>query len=311
MTISLIDLSYGKPQRKFCQSPFTGIMVSVRIRPATAADLSSLRALLLEANETSLPIGAVVREKCFDEGFGGEARAIVADEGGTLTGVAVTCGSALRLIAVAPEERRRGVGSQLMREILEESRARKRLVVGAAPGNYLVPGVPLSASETIRFLRNRGFERIGEATDMTVELGSVPDPPRVHRLARAEDHPRLLAFVRDFFGESLGWEIELGIRRNSLIRIAVREEKVVGFSACEINNRGIGSFGPQGIHPDSRRRGLGRELLLESLGDLRELGYTTARIPWVSSEEYYERSCGARVVERFVTLARGETVHSS
>jgi mycothiol synthase len=286
-------------------------MVSVRIRPATAADLSSLRALLLEANETSVPIGAVVREKCFDEGFGGEARAIVADEGGTLTGVAVTCGSALRMIAVAPDERRRGIGSQLLGEVLDQSRDRKRLVVGAAPGNYLVPGVPLSAGETIRFLRNRGFERIGEATDMTVDLGSVSDPPRVHRLTTAEDHPRLLDFVRDFFGEALRWEIALGLRGSSPVRIAVEEDRVVGFSACEINNRGIGSFGPQGIHPDSRRRGLGRELLLESLGDLRELGYTTARIPWVSSEEYYERSCGARVVERFVTLARMQNVHSS
>lgn len=285
-------------------------MVAVLVRPATVADLPSLQILLRKANETSVPIGAVIREKCFDEGFGGEARAIVADERGTLTGVAVTCGSALRLIAVAPEERRRGIGSQLLGEVLE-SRDRERLVVGAAAGNYLVPGVPLSAGETIRFLRNRGFERIGEATDMTVELGSVPGPPRVHRLARAKDHPRLLDFVREFFGESLRWEIELGIRRNSLLRIAVREEKIIGFSACEINNRGIGSFGPQGIDPDSRRSGLGRELLLESLGDLRELGYTTARIPWVSSEEYYERSCGARVVERFVTLARGETVHSS
>lgn len=280
-------------------------MVAVLIRPATIADLPSLRILLRNANETSVTIDAVVREKCFDEGFGGEASAIVADSGGTLSGVAVTCGSALRLIAVDPEERQRGIGSQLVGEVLERSRNRKRVVVGAAPGNYLVPGVPLSAGETIRFLRNRGFERIGEATDMTVDLGSVSDPPRVHRLATAEDHPRLLDFVRNFFGEALRWEIELGLRGSSPIRIAVQEERVVGFSACEINNRGIGSFGPQGIHPDSRRRGLGRELLLESLGDLRELGYTTARIPWVSSEEYYQRGCGARVVERFVTLARG------
>jgi mycothiol synthase len=276
----------------------------VPVRPATIADLPALRILLRKANETSVAIDAVVREKCFGEGFGGEARAIVVDDGGTLLGVAVTCGSALRLIAVDPEERRRGIGSQLVGEVLERSRTRKRIVVGAAPGNYLVPGVPLSASETIRFLRNRGFERIGEATDMTVDLSSISDSPRLHRLATAEDHPRLLDFVRDFFGEALRWEIELGIRRNSPIRVAVREENVVGFSACEINNRGIGSFGPQGIHPEARRRGLGRELLLESLRDLRDLGYTTARIPWVSSEEYYERSCGARVVERFVTLAR-------
>ena len=64
----------------------------------------------------------------------------------------------------------------------------------------------------------------------------------------------------------------------------------------------VGIFGPLGVDPSVRGHGLGCLLVHRALGSLRELGYSRAVIPRVGSEAFYERCCGARVVERLKLL---------
>jgi phosphoribosylglycinamide formyltransferase-1 len=62
-----------------------------------------------------------------------------------------------------------------------------------------------------------------------------------------------------------------------------------------------GIFGPFGVAPAARGRGLGALLLHAALGSLRERGYRDALIPVVGGERligYYEREAGARVAQR-------------
>ena len=64
----------------------------------------------------------------------------------------------------------------------------------------------------------------------------------------------------------------------------------------------VGIFGPFGVARPFRGSQLGHHLLRAALAELRALGYDFALIPAVSESElveYYERECGARIVEEF------------
>ncbi len=64
---------------------------------------------------------------------------------------------------------------------------------------------------------------------------------------------------------------------------------------------GTGVFGPIGVAADARGEGIGADLAVLGCARLRELGYRRALIPAVGGlqlERFYERTLGARVVER-------------
>jgi phosphoribosylglycinamide formyltransferase-1 len=66
--------------------------------------------------------------------------------------------------------------------------------------------------------------------------------------------------------------------------------------------KGVGIFGPFGVAQEFRGCVLGPQLLLAALSSLKQAGYTQALIPAVGAEKlagYYEKHCGARVVEKF------------
>jgi hypothetical protein len=60
----------------------------------------------------------------------------------------------------------------------------------------------------------------------------------------------------------------------------------------------VGIFGPMGV--DHKMRGLhvGIVLARRALGSLKAMGFAHALIPAVGPIEFYEKHCGARVVER-------------
>ncbi len=65
---------------------------------------------------------------------------------------------------------------------------------------------------------------------------------------------------------------------------------------------GVGVFGPFGVAPKERGRGVGRALLGRALGALCESGYERAIVPAVGDERlarYYAEFAGAEIAERF------------
>jgi GNAT superfamily N-acetyltransferase len=65
-----------------------------------------------------------------------------------------------------------------------------------------------------------------------------------------------------------------------------------------LDRRDVGLFGPMGVDQRLRGKGIGRVLARRALASLRDLGFAQALIPAVGPVEFYERACGARVVER-------------
>jgi len=60
----------------------------------------------------------------------------------------------------------------------------------------------------------------------------------------------------------------------------------------------VGIFGPMGVDPALRGLGIGTLLTQRALLSLKQLGFARALIPAVGPVEFYERCCGARVVQR-------------
>lgn len=110
----------------------------------------------------------------------------------------------------------------------------------------------------------------------------------------------MLQFVEREFGPI--WRFEAS-RAETIFHVEVDGE-IAGFATHEANNRGLGFFGPTGVDQRFRGRGLGRELLLASLGDLARRGFREVVIPWTDALDFYRKSCGAEVAHKFVILRR-------
>jgi len=62
----------------------------------------------------------------------------------------------------------------------------------------------------------------------------------------------------------------------------------------ECSRRGF--FGPTGVLPELRGKGIGAALLLRCLESMREMGYAYAVIGGVGPASFYEKVCGAFLI---------------
>ena len=102
----------------------------------------------------------------------------------------------------------------------------------------------------------------------------------------------LLDWVRGAFYEA--WASEVDVAMSNSPRtcfVAVANGKFVGFACYDAS--ALGYFGPVGVDPSYRGRGVGRALLLACLLDMKLRGYGYAIIGWAAAPDYYERMIGA------------------
>ena len=264
------------------------------IRNGTRPDLPQLTELLRAANNTPYDLSRVAEEKCFGAGVQGDPEVRIHGE---FEGLSVRCGDALRLLAVAPAHRRKGIGTAL----LEDARARGATLIGAEAGNYFTPGVMADDVDTLQFFLAHGFAESESTLNLEAEALVAPIDG-VHR-AMPADRNRVLRFIEKDFGAI--WRFEAAHAFNvgePTIFYAEENGEVIGFAAHDVNNRGLGWFGPTGVRSSLRGKGIGSRLLLASLADLRRLGHQRVVIPWTDAVEFYRRACGAEVTHRFVVL---------
>jgi len=93
-------------------------------------------------------------------------------------------------------------------------------------------------------------------------------------------------FVRDTAGACLGF--------------ATYEQRALRYWWLDgwLENPAVGIFGPMGVDPALRGKGVGMVLTQRALLSLKDLGFSQALIPAVGPIQFYERCCGARVVQR-------------
>jgi len=269
------------------------------IRAAGRDDLEAITLLLVRSNDQPYDIAPVAEEKCFGEGMAGPPAVQVYEDQGELRGVVVTCGRYLRLIAVHRDFRRRGIGSELMRQAAEQTH-----VIFAEAGNYFTPGIVESDSGTIAFFQRHGYQE--PRWTQNLEASDLPEtmPSGVAR-AIPGDQERVLGFVEREFGRIWRFETAKAFTRDPPpVVFTEKAGEITGFAAYDVNNVGLGFFGPTGIVRALRGRGIGRKILLASLADLRRRGYQRVVIPWTDALDFYRKSCHAEVTHRFLSLTR-------
>jgi GNAT superfamily N-acetyltransferase len=141
--------------------------------------------------------------------------------------------------------------------------------------DLLVPLYKLpSAHETVEKLREEGI---------------------IIRRAYPFELSRVRRFISAQFSESWADEAEACFIAPPInCWIAVHEKKCIGFACVESTARGF--FGPTGVDPTYRGKGIGAALLLVALQGLRDMGYGYGIIGGAGPVEFYEKIAGATVI---------------
>jgi GNAT superfamily N-acetyltransferase len=269
-------------------------------RVATKDDLPQLRELFARANDAPYDLAAVAEEKCFGDGIVGAPITTIVEERGRIRAAAVRCGKWLRVLIVDRDARRQGLATRLLEDGIS--------VIAAEPGNYFTPGVPLQDEGALAFFKARGFVETATTwnLDVALEKGSFASPPEVRRPAYDEAE-RVLAFVERAFGRVWRFEAAKAFERElPPAFISEAGGEIIGFAVHDVNNRGLGWFGPTGVDATMRGRGVGGRLLVASLGDLQRLGYDNAVIPWTDALEFYRKVAGAIPAQQFIAFAKSQ-----
>ncbi|MCC7541045.1 MAG: GNAT family N-acetyltransferase, partial [Deltaproteobacteria bacterium] len=120
--------------------------------------------------------------------------------------------------------------------------------------------------------------------------------------------PRVASWVGHHFGR--GWRHEVSValaQRPASVHVVEHSGRIVGFAAHSARLAGLGTFGPTGVLPRHRGKGIGQLLLSRCLRDLEKAGHAQATIAWVGPRDWYAKACGAVVEREYVTLARTMT----
>jgi GNAT superfamily N-acetyltransferase len=137
--------------------------------------------------------------------------------------------------------------------------------------------------------------------DLLVNLLKAPAPaPLVDQaitIRRAQPFESSLVcnFITTNFNQAWADEVLIGFGRQPVsVFIATSEKQIVGFAAYECTRRCF--FGPTGVVPEARNKGIGKALLLAALQGLREMGYVYAIIGHAGPIDFYQKEVGAIII---------------
>ncbi len=140
--------------------------------------------------------------------------------------------------------------------------------------------------------------------DLLVPLYRLPARPDetalraqgiVLRRANTFELTRVSQFIQTHFSQ--GWADEAAAtfgRQPVSCFLTISDGQITGFAAYDSTRRGF--FGPTGVDPAHRGKGLGRALLLASLWGLFDMGYAYALIGAAGPVEFYRETVGAIVI---------------
>ena len=290
------------------------------VSPLRPDEADAARAVWNRAAPHDAVSPALFHEKVWGEPVG---TALAARDRGAVVGLAVgvlwpvpgEVRGSVRLLAVAPEARRRGVATALVRRLagtLRQQGATSLRLAEAAP-NYLTPGVDERYASGRAFAAASGFRETGRSVNLGVDLAAQdwqtgPDEARLAgvgiavRRASAADRAPLAAVLAAHWP---AWEpeVDLALGRGTL-HLAAQGGRAVGFAAHGATNAEAGWFGPMGTVPETRGLGVGAVLLRRCLADLRGRGLGHATVAWAAALPFYERVAGATVERAFRRFER-------
>jgi GNAT superfamily N-acetyltransferase len=227
----------------------------------------------------------------------------------------------LRVLAVRPEARGRGIGAALLacaEDVLRADGVTRARALDQ-PGNYLAPGIDVRNTDTIAWLERRGWVRGADAvTNLLIDVRTNPlvSAARAAELAEGlrargydvrwateADRAGLLAAVAGEFGGAWPWELDRALGEPSGVVGAWKDGALAGFAAHDGNNRGLGWFGPAGTWPAHRGQGVGEALLMACLVAVAR-DHARCEVAWIGPRRFYERVAGIAGERQFWPMSR-------
>lgn len=206
----------------------------------------------------------------------------------------------LEVVAVHPRFRRRGIATALWRRMEGRMKAAgaRRVWTLSRSLDWGIDLVRFPAAVVL--LLRLGFEKLRDVYDQEADLTKLDfdtgrDEARLKRegiavrRARYEDRPALKKWLRRLFPQWLDVPGAITREGKQSVHVVHRGRKLIAFSASS-----GGGFGPIGVEPRYRWKGLGKVLLLRCLADVRDRGHRKALIGWANFP-FYARSISAPI----------------
>jgi GNAT superfamily N-acetyltransferase len=219
--------------------------------------------------------------------------------------------SFLSYLYVENDSRKIGIGSSLISHFIELSRKQSanQIVIpgftGNAPG-YLQPGVNVETEkDALRLFRGHGFTEINKVFSMQRMLIDPIDIPIDKNWEVC--HPDLddVDSLSDAISHSVPGEWNSIFKERLMLNptkilIAKNSECVGAYSTWQETR-----FGPIGVRPEFRGRGLGRLILGHSLESMKRQGESKAWFSWSDEENLnFYQNFGFEITQRYLRLRR-------
>jgi mycothiol synthase len=227
---------------------------------------------------------------------------------------------------VLPAYRRAGVGAALLGHVTAALKAGGAQEVAIAPyvPNYFIPGVDVALyADAVTFLQRHGFAVQSRPISMRADISTfaVPEDIAATRDRIMADGvqisvatPEDIVPIRQFLRRCFSWDwlrfagevmqdLFAGNPWTTGMLVAKQGGEVVGYAQFRAER-----FGPFGVDPALRSRGIGRVLLAQTLLEMRQRGYHCAWFLWTGDDaaRLYQR-CGFREVRRFAVMRKALT----
>ncbi len=312
-------------------------MTRAFVRGYAAADEADLVGVWNAAMASDPIAPAVFRRKVLLDPNFDAAGCLVAEADGAIRGFVLSLGRRvpffneglqadeawITAFGVHPEWQRRKIGSQLLEATVQRLCEQGRTTVSVSPyvPYYFIPGVDVAVyAPALAFLQRHAFVEVSRPLSMHAELTGFHIPDSILqtaarlasegldvRPAEPADIVPVLEFVRQHF--SWDWHREAaeifadlfaGDPRQVNLLVATQAGEVVGYAQHRAER-----FGPFGVNPALRSRGIGRVLLARTLVEMLKRGYHAAWSLWTgdNAARLYAQ-CGFHEVRRFAVMKR-------
>lgn len=242
-------------------------------------------------------------------------------------GVADTSDRKAWLIALGVDARvrRRGIGTGLLDRLAAASDdAIDTVIVGAYPAGYFFPGVDHEAyPDAVPFLETRGYASHGTSVAMRMDLRDYAVPARYRereeafaaqgirlRTYREDDYLKVMEGVRrdfPYWVPEMRPSLVTGDATRTLHLAVDAEDELLGFALTGMEGD-PGRFGPFGVRPEVRGRGIGALLFHRAMEALRRARAESAFCLWTGGENEARYTHWGMTVSRTFTMMRKEHI---